>query len=340
MRLRSIASQFPEQTFSQPEVWSLLKESPRFDTMKSRSQYLLESILLGDSGIESRGFSVSDLPRLFSASAGELNRWHERYAHELAAGALRKALAKDQMDISELDAIIVCTCTGYLCPGVSSYVAESLGAKPSTYLQDIVGLGCGAAIPTLRSAEGFLAANPEAKVGVIAVEVCSAAFYLDDDPGVLISLCLFGDGASASIWDGVKSDGYVLSGFQTLHRPEHREKVRFENEGGFLKNKLHRAVPDLSSDAVLELWDKASVSDVDDIISHGGGKAVVEALRAKIPAYGFDSAAEVLAQHGNLSSPSVLVALEKELERGVGERFWLTSFGAGFAAHSVNLQKS
>ena len=41
-------------------------------------------------------------------------------------------------------------------------------------------------------------------VAMIAVEISSAAFYIDDDPGVLISLCLFGDGASASIWEPSK----------------------------------------------------------------------------------------------------------------------------------------
>jgi 3-oxoacyl-[acyl-carrier-protein] synthase III len=33
----------------------------------------------------------------------------------------------------------------------------------------------------------------------ICVEVSSAAMYLDDDPGVLISACLFGDGAGAAV---------------------------------------------------------------------------------------------------------------------------------------------
>ena len=193
---------------------------------------------------------------------------------------------------------------------MSSYVAENLGASQSVYLQDIVGLGCGAAIPTLRAGHGFLAANPEAKIAMIAVEACSVAFYMDNDPGVLISLCLFGDGASASIWDGAQQEGYVLQDFQTIHRPEHREKVRFENSEGYLKNKLHRSVPALSSQAVLDLWERhphSTATQSEHILSHGGGKAVIEALREKIPNQTFAEAEAVLREHGNLSSPSCLL---------------------------------
>jgi predicted naringenin-chalcone synthase len=79
-------------------------------------------------------------------------------------------------------------------------VAEQLGFRTDAFLQDLVGLGCGAAIPSLRAAEAILAAQPSVVVACVAVEVCSAAFYLDDDPGVLVSACLFGDGAAATIW--------------------------------------------------------------------------------------------------------------------------------------------
>src|SRR5690606_35807451 len=151
----------------------------------------------------------------------------------------------------------VCTCTGYLCPGVTSHVAERLGLRSDAYLADLVGLGCGAAIPTLRAAQGFLAANPGATVATVAVEICSAAFYADDDPGVLISLCLFGDGAAAAIWRGDGAPGDWQAGhFTTTHRPVEREKIRFVNAGGKLRNKLHRTVPGLAADAVAELYAK------------------------------------------------------------------------------------
>jgi predicted naringenin-chalcone synthase len=90
----------------------------------------------------------------------------------------------------EIDAVLISTCTGYLCPGLTSYVSERLGLRPDVFPLDLVGQGCGAALPNLRAAEAILAAGRAQKVLSICVEVCSAAFYLDDDPGVLISACL------------------------------------------------------------------------------------------------------------------------------------------------------
>jgi alkylresorcinol/alkylpyrone synthase len=45
-----------------------------------------------------------------------------------------------------------------------------------------------------------------------------------------------------------------------------------------------------------------------------------------------------LRQFGNLSSPSVMIALEKHLAGGQpSDRIWLTAFGAGFSCHSAQL---
>src|SRR5690606_794520 len=125
---------------------------------------------------------------------------YEREAPKLAARALQDALDEAEVRAEELDALIVCTCTGYLCPGVSSHVAERCGLGSTVQLLDLSGLGCGAALPMLRTARAYLHGGGARIVAWVAVEICSAAFYLDDDPGVLISACLFGDGASASVW--------------------------------------------------------------------------------------------------------------------------------------------
>ena len=37
----------------------------------------------------------------------------------------------------QIDALLICTCTGYLCPGVTSYVAEQLGLRSNALLQDL-----------------------------------------------------------------------------------------------------------------------------------------------------------------------------------------------------------
>jgi alkylresorcinol/alkylpyrone synthase len=339
MYLHSLASAFPATSVTQPECWDMLRASGAFDRLRPRSRDLLERILLGDSGIATRRFAPDDLARVFSLDAEGLHRAFERSAPRLAADAVAAACAKGGLAPSSLDALIVCSCTGYLCPGVSSYTAERLGLRPGTYLQDLLGLGCGAALPMLESARGHLALHPGALVATVAVEVCSAAFYLDDDPGVLISLCLFGDGAAAAVWSGEDAGGRLrMNGFETIHRPEHREKIRFVNAGGKLKNQLHRSVPALAAESVGELYDRRSGGPV-EVISHTGGRDVIDALRARLPAHPLLETGRVLRDYGNISSPCVLVALEQALAAGRPGPFWLTSFGAGFSAHSCDLAR-
>ena len=255
MYLRSIASAFPETSFTQAEVWDVFQLLGPDAGLSNNSMALLENILTADTGIEKRHFALCDPDVAFGSNPGALNKQFEKHAPALAGEALGKALELGGLGAGDIDALLVCTCTGYLCPGVSSYVAELLGMRRDVYLQDLVGLGCGAAIPLLRSAKGLLADEPGARVAVICVEVCSTAFYLDNDPGQLVSLCLFGDGASASIWTSGEADttGWQAGNFATLHNPKSRERIRFVNQDGFLKNKFKRGISTISSYATLPL---------------------------------------------------------------------------------------
>lgn len=339
MFLQSIASFTPEHVLSQKDCYALICNSSWFGDCSPAARQLLEKVMCGGSGINQRYYATNDLHRLFSLNAQELNESYESQAPRLAAAALHKALDRCHIKAEELDALFVCTCTGYLCPGVSSHLAESLGMRHDAYLCDIVGLGCGAAIPALRAADHFIKAHPGARVAVVPVEICSAAFFVNNDPGVLISLCLFGDGASASIWTGDgDSDQWQLGHFATTHRPEHREKIRFRNDQGKLRNQLHRSVPQLAAAAVADLY-QLRHADPDQVIAHSGGRDVIDALESVL-ALSLNETRDVLSRCGNMSSPSVMFALEQRLTSAFAEadrRYWLTAFGAGFAAHSCEM---
>lgn len=338
MFLHSLATAVPDACFSQADCLQALRGAGLFERLRPGSVALLEKVLgNGVSGIERRQFCLEEIAPVVDRDAGELNRGFEREAPVLAARALAPALERAGISPAELDALFVCTCTGYLCPGVSSHLAERMGIGPQAYLQDLAGLGCGAAVPMLRSASNFLAAHPEARVATVAVEVCSAAFFADDDPGVLISLCLFGDGAAAAVWSGKGGpDAWQLGHFTTVHRPEQRERIRFVNAGGKLRNQLDKAVPGLAAEAVAELY-RQRHGDPDRVLAHSGGRDVIEALERVLP-FELGETREVLREHGNMSSPSVMFALERALAEANGDsRMWLTAFGAGFAAHACEM---
>ncbi len=346
MYLHSLTTANPAASLTQRQCWdSVLAATSVHQSLSRRSQLTLRTILQGDSGIDTRQFAASDLHRIFELDTDELNAEFRRAAPLLAAEALVPALAQAGVRADELDALVICTCTGYLCPGVTSYVAEQLGLRSDTYLQDLVGLGCGAAIPALRAVDGILARQPDAVVACVAVEVCSAAFYLDDDLGVIVSACLFGDGAAATIWRSTPGpSGLRCFGFDTHHDPSHRDDIRFEHRHGKLRNLLAPSVPALAADAVSILHQRAVATSganaIGRILSHTGGKDVIDALAAKFPANDFAPVREILRRHGNMSSPSVLFALEEALKTDhptATNDWWLTAFGAGFSAHSCRI---
>ena len=340
MYLHALATAAPPRVLTQRQCWEIARTSPTLQRLSRRSQLILRSILTGDSGIATRHFAIEDIEQVFDLSTDELNAAFRREAPRLAGEALRRALGHAGLEARQLDALLICTCTGYLCPGVTSYVAEQLGLRSDAILNDLVGLGCGAAIPTLRAASHILSGRPEAVVACVAVEICSAAFYLDDDFGVLVSSCLFSDGAAATIWRGQAGPtGLRCHGFRSLHLPEKRDLLRFEMRAGKLRNLLDRSVPEEAAAAVAELYAGESAARPAAVLVHPGGRDVLEAIGARLPGHSLADSHAVLRAHGNMSSPSVLFALEEHLrtQPPAAGGLWLVSFGAGFSVHSCRL---
>lgn len=341
MKLLSIASGFPDFSYNQKQCLDAMRDAEFWKELKDGSRKLLEKILSGDSGIKTRNFALKNLHQAWQKNAEELNLYYEKTAPKIAAKAAIAALNKSNIDISNIDALFVCSCTGYLCPGVSSYVAEILGMNENAYLQDLTGLGCGAAIPMLEAAAAYTTLHPQARVLTIAVEICSAAFYVEDDAGVLISTCIFGDGASAAIWSKHDSNKnlWEIKNFKSIHCPENREMIRFTNAAGKLRNQLHKNVPSLAANTVKKLYNQKTTTP-DKIITHGGGKEVIIALEKTLKCGKLKYARSVMKNHGNLSSPSVMLALEYFLDQTTNEKnIWLTTFGAGFSAHACEMHR-
>lgn len=341
MYLHALATAVPDAAYTQLDCWGIAERSLIRDRLSRRSMFILHQILHSEHGIAQRHFAVSDIDRVFDLTPDELNTHFRHEAPRLAARALIAALAGADLRADQIDALLICTCTGYLCPGLTSYVAEQLGLRPNTFLQDLVGLGCGAAIPALRATSHIVAAQPDAVVACVAVEICSAAFYLDDDPGVLISACLFSDGAAATIWRSVPGPTSLRAfEFNTLHLPADRDKLRFEQRDGKLRNLLHRSVPQLAAGAVGQLWRDRGPRPVARVVTHTGGRDVLEALAPVVAPHSLAASEATLRDFGNMSSPSVLFALDRTLREtspnGDGD-FWLASFGAGFSAHSCRI---
>ena len=268
----------------------------------------------------------------------------------MATQAAEQALHEAGLSAEKIDAIIISTCTGYLCPGLTSYVSERLQLRADALCLDLVGQGCGAAIPNLRTGEALLASGRAQHVLSICVEVCSAAFYLDNDPGVLISACLFGDGAGAMILanqPNPRQRSIKWKACTTVLSPADRDLLRFEQRGGMLRNILTPQVPAAAAkvaDQVLrEVLATAGVTreQIRAWVWHAGGREVLVALRKQLNLTETDvrHSAAVLQELGNISSPCVYFVLQATLaDHAPGGLWWLSSFGAGFSCHGALLE--
>jgi predicted naringenin-chalcone synthase len=349
MYLNAIGTALPEKCYTKGACWAAFKASDWFARLDTRSHAIAQLVLTRDNGIEERWLCVDSLGEVFAIDPEVLHRRFASHAPHLAAAAGLSAMRRAALGTDHIDAVIVTTCTGYLCPALSGYVIEHLGLRRDILAFDLVGQGCAGALPNWQLASALLAARQCDHVLSICVEVCSAAMYLDNDPGVLISACLFGDGAGAAVLSRrapASQRRVEWKETASLIDPSERDALRFEHREGMLRNILTRAVPKLAArharDILIKTLDRAQLSQnhISTWIFHAGGRDVLLALedRLGLRPEALCYSREALRRYGNLSSAFVYFVIEAALlDNAPGGWWWLSSFGAGFTCHGALL---
>jgi predicted naringenin-chalcone synthase len=343
----------PPQRYAQRECWDAVRNLAPVAQLKPRSRAILKKVLRGDNGVDARHLALDPFMEIFDQTPDALQARFARHAPVLATEAAQRALKDADCQPEEIDAVLISTCTGYLCPGLTSYVSEQLGLRENVFALDLVGQGCGAALPNLRTAEAILAAGRAKKVLSVCVEICSAAFYLDDDPGVLISACLFGDGAGAAVLSNKPQPKkhrnvewkFAASELVTAER----DTLRFTHKNGMLRNMLSPQVPQVAGEIAAKLFSaslaaaKIKHEQITGWILHTGGRDVILSLRDKLKLTESDvrHSSAVLREFGNISSPTVYFVLQAALHDSVPDGlWWMSAFGAGFSCHGAFLEVS
>ena len=350
MYILGLGTATPATRFTKAECLQAFEQSDWFARLDARSHFIARTVLQRDNGIEARRLAVGALSEVFRIDPNTLAQRFLAHAPALAAQAGSSALANSGLAAAGIDAVVVSTCTGYLCPGLSGHVAERLGLRADVSAFDLVGQGCAAALPNLQLGRALLASGSCQHVLSVCVEVSSAAMYLDNDPGVLISACLFGDGAGAAVLSrAAQPPGRRIEWITStsLMDPSRREALMFEQRDGMLRSILTRAVPTLAAEYAQRVLgtvlaraglEQAAVSAW---IMHAGGRDVLLALERRLGLEKTDLrySAAMLREYGNLSSAFVYFVLEAALaDDAPGGWWWLSSFGAGFSCHGALLQ--
>ena len=359
MFFRGIGSATPATRYTKAECLAAFEQSDWFTRLDARSHWIARSVLQRDNGIDARWLAVDQLADVFNIDPDTLARRFEAHAPALAALAGARALANAGLQAAEIDAVVVSTCTGYLCPGLSGHLVQRLGLRADVLAFDLVGQGCAAALPNFQLGRALLGSGAAAQVLSVCVEVSSAAMYLDNDAGVLVSACLFGDGAGAAVLSGAPKPGgrqVQWTDSESLIEPAERAALRFEQRDGLLRNILTRGVPALAAQHAQHVLGTVlgraglGTADISAWILHAGGRDVLQALAQRFEVDGarFGISAAVLREHGNLSSAFVYFVLQAALANGANGVnaaqaappgwWWLSSFGAGFSCHGALLR--
>ena len=366
--LTALATANPARYATQQEIWAFLES--HFALAPSERALYRELLLEGP--IQGRYISVDRDEEICSQDPDCLIQRFAIHSRRIAAQAARTALGQAGLKPAEIEGLIVNTCTGYLCPGLSSYLMEDLGLPAHTSVLDLMGMGCGGAIPNLEAACRMIQSGARKTVLCLSVEICSATFFLGPDPDLIVSNSIFSDGASAAILRASPGRASVPARRHTSYRnarpasaltmpsgsiirfvdfesvtlPRYREQLRYTTLGGRLRNVLTRNVPVIGAKAVAQVTRRLldrhglTLDDIDHWVVHPGGTQVLKAVERQIgltPEM-LRFSYEVFREYGNMSSPSVMFVLERTLCQAKpqsGDRGLLLSFGAGFTAFAA-----
>lgn len=350
--ISGIAVSSPPFSMTQSEARTVMMES--YGSMLTPRNRAILARMFNHPSIQKRHFAMADPFEAVSEDQEAKIARFTRWAVELSVDAARKALTRSGLTEQNVAAVIVNTCTGYICPGLSSYISESLGLASTVKLYDLVGAGCGGAIPNLQLA-GSLAhqlylnsANADACILSISVEICTATFQMGNDVSLIVSNAIFGDGASAAVVQAGRHKGLEMIYSTSYLDASYREDIRYVYRNGQLHNQLSTALPGIAGNTVKRVVDllleplKLKPLDVPYWAMHSGGEKVIESVRVALdlPDDAFAVTREVLRDFGNMSSPSAMFALDLLFHRGMSDKSYcaLVGFGAGMSAHAYLLK--
>jgi len=304
-----------------------------------------------NSDIDYRHFCLEGAPNR-EESSDQLNQRYLRGAMKTGCQAILNCLNAAATDVKDIDFLAVCTCTGYVCPDVGSRLIAHMGFSNRVQRASILGLGCAGALPTLQRAVDFVRANPSRRALMLAVEVCSACFYVDNTLETVVGNAICADGAAAFLLAaGRQADPSYpqIIDFETFIDTEHIEEVGLQHRDGKLRIVLGASIQHLAGPmvetALQQLLQRhgLSRSDVGFWVVHPGGRKVIDNVQKhfRMTDAQLRFSRTVLRNCGNMSSPTVMFVLEEVVRSGdprPGDWGVMIALGPGMAAEVALLR--
>lgn len=324
----------------------LLPRIHRGSEIERRASVLLEAS--SDTGIRQSFFSPARDAADRGPTTAMRNARYADAAPPLAIQAAAAALAQSALPPRAITHLITVSCTGFNAPGVDRALITALDLRPTIERTHVGFMGCHGALNGLRVADAFARAAPAARILLTAVELCSVHYQYGDDPQTLVSNALFADGAAALVGAAGEADpgGWRVAACGSCLLPDSADAMSWRiGDHGFAMT-LALRVPELIA-ASLRPWlaewlaqSNLRIADVGAWAVHPGGPRILSAVQQALGLADEALAASraVLAEHGNMSSPTVLFILDRLRQAGAPRPCVAMAFGRGLVAEAVLLR--
>jgi predicted naringenin-chalcone synthase len=372
--LRSLQTIVPDTLLEQDAVRDVFAQQPELGRLAQR----IVTASFNGSGIDTRHTVIEELSlseqtesptffdletrRLLSPGTKVRNDIYVREATRLFVAAAQRALEADpDLQPSDVTHVITVSCTGFHAPGPEYEIVRALGIPDSAHRYHLGFMGCYASMPALRAASQFCAADPDAVVLVVSVELCTLHLRSSEDPDTIVASSLFADGAAAGIVTARDLPspvrGFTLDRFHTAIAAEGEKDMAWTIGDSGFEMILSTAVPQIIGETIIGAIRPLYVQEQDMSMAfeegrigervehwaiHPGGRSILDRVQERLHLSDAQlrPAREVLRENGNMSSATILFVLKHILEKEDaqrGDRVAAMAFGPGLTAESALL---
>jgi len=356
-KIISIGTAVPEYKHEQEKIFEFMSRVYAINEVEKRKLRFLYK----HSGIKTRYSALAD----YSLPASEWNFFiptenlepfpsiekRMKAFRENAAPLSLKAIADctEKFKDQKITHLITVSCTGMSAPGLDLELIELLNLPATTWRTSINFMGCYAAIHALKLADVICKADEKANVLIVCVELCTLHFQKKYTPDNISSAILFSDGAAAVLVSGnKKAEGLSIDHFYSSVSFKSKQEMVWElSSSGFLLT-LSGYIPELIEEdfnkIVSECLSETDLTkeDITHWCIHPGGKRILEAVHNSLQFTNgqLQSCYDVLSDHGNMSSPTILFVLKRikeSLDKNKPSNIFGAAFGPGLTMETFVL---
>jgi alpha-pyrone synthase len=264
----------------------------------------------------------------------------EQFAPKLARAALDK-LALTEEERYGITHVIVTSCTGLYAPGLDHEAVEYLKLSPAVERTMIGFMGCYAAINALKAARHIVRSEPDARVLLMSLELCSLHMQETQDLEQLLAFLVFADGCAAYLVSA-QPQGLAIDNFLSLSIPATNHLITWRiGEQGFdmqLSGKLPAELRIAVAAASSQITRGNDPSSIELWAVHPGGRTILDAVEQGmgLRADALSDSRGILLNYGNMSSATVMFVLQQIMQHArPGQRGCAMSFGPGVTAETM-----